>query len=286
LANELSRHAQIHAVTDAPNRIVESAWFSYLHGRYGPLDNPRNLDRLLAAMGKTVYWRSAGITLEQVRHSAPTDYPALFRRLMDDLAVENGCSRWLEKTPTHTMFARELARLFPDAQFVGIRRDPLDRVSSAVRMYPPATSAGLRRQRLVLESIKTGVYDAVLRDFAAHNPRCLMIQYAQLRTARLDTLRRVLRFLKLPEVVEPNPIQGARSSFASAGEKANYLSPGEQAIVRVLYRSAAAVPGRTYRQLYGTYLRLRPPGDPGGFWAEEPTPADRGLRRGTSAFRV
>jgi omega-hydroxy-beta-dihydromenaquinone-9 sulfotransferase len=58
------------------------------------------------------------------------DYITIFRRTLDQLALQAGKSYWLEKTPTHIFQAHELIERFPETRIVNIIRDPRDVIAS------------------------------------------------------------------------------------------------------------------------------------------------------------
>ena len=58
-------------------------------------------------------------------------YDTLFMRY----ATEHGKQRWGDKTPLHTWHIADMARLFPDAQFIGIVRHPSASVISNMRRF-------------------------------------------------------------------------------------------------------------------------------------------------------
>ena len=58
-------------------------------------------------------------------------YDKIFMRY----AVEHGSRRWGEKTPSHIWHVKAMARLFPDATFVGIFRHPAGSVASNTRRF-------------------------------------------------------------------------------------------------------------------------------------------------------
>lgn len=62
--------------------------------------------------------------------SSQLHHAAIFKAVFDALALQEGKTRWLEKTPTHVFFVDEVLRSIPDARFVQIFRDPRDVLSS------------------------------------------------------------------------------------------------------------------------------------------------------------
>lgn len=82
--------------------------------------------------------RVMGGALKQHYHLSAEDLDAIFARLiasfLEPLLVASGKARVAEKTPANALHFAELARLFPDAQFVQIIRDGRDVVASLLGM--------------------------------------------------------------------------------------------------------------------------------------------------------
>lgn len=53
-----------------------------------------------------------------------------FVGVLDKLAVEEGNNIWLEKTPEHVCFVRDILDYLPDAKFIHLVRNPLDVIAS------------------------------------------------------------------------------------------------------------------------------------------------------------
>ena len=67
------------------------------------------------------------------------EFDALARDFYDRLfmrhAEQHGKRRWGEKTPLHTWHLDDMARLFPDAQFVGVVRHPFGSIASNMSRF-------------------------------------------------------------------------------------------------------------------------------------------------------
>ncbi len=62
-----------------------------------------------------------------------------FLRILDTVTLERGCSCWVEKTPGHIGYVREIERLVPQPLFINIVRDGAENVASLYDMsvkYP------------------------------------------------------------------------------------------------------------------------------------------------------
>ncbi|MEG4406420.1 sulfotransferase [Microcoleus sp. MON2_D5] len=68
--------------------------------------------------------------VEVYRRQSTTDRINWFIGVLDKLAIEEGNSVWLEKTPEHIYFLESIADYLPQAKFIHIVRHPLDVVAS------------------------------------------------------------------------------------------------------------------------------------------------------------
>lgn len=67
---------------------------------------------------------------EVYRRQITSDRIKWFVGILDRLAVEEGNKIWLEKTPEHVYFIRDILNYLPDAKFIHIVRNPLDVIAS------------------------------------------------------------------------------------------------------------------------------------------------------------
>ena len=67
-------------------------------------------------------------------------YDTVFMRY----ATEHGKQRWGEKTPLHTWHIDDMARLFPDARFIGMVRHPSASVASNMTRFRLMLTTGAR----------------------------------------------------------------------------------------------------------------------------------------------
>lgn len=66
----------------------------------------------------------------EVCRQSTSDRIEWFVRVLNRLAAEEGNEIWLEKTPEHVYFVRDILNYLPDAGFIHIVRHPLDVVAS------------------------------------------------------------------------------------------------------------------------------------------------------------
>jgi sulfotransferase family protein len=140
---------------------------------------------------------------------APEELDEVMRELYDRLfmryAEKHGKERWGEKTPLHTWHLEDMARVFPDAQFVGIIRHPSASIASNMNRF----SLGL---------IKTGLHwsrytGEIVRQAALIGDRFALIRYEDLVLRPEPLLRELLGWLGEPwseAVLEHHAVQSAR----------------------------------------------------------------------------
>ncbi len=129
----------------------------------------------------------------------------LYDRMFMRYAEKHGKRRWGEKTPLHTWHVDDMARLFPDAQFIGVIRHPSASVAS-----------NMTRFRLLLTRTRahwnryTG---EIARQAARHQDRFALIRYEDLVLDPEPVLRELLDWLGEPwsdAVLQHHEVQSER----------------------------------------------------------------------------
>jgi hypothetical protein len=130
---------------------------------------------------------------------------ALYDRLFMRYAEQHGKRRWGEKTPLHTWHIADMARLFPDAQFVAMVRHPYGSISSNMTRF---------RSRLARASSQ---WTQPCRELAAQTARrpdrFVMLRYEDLVLEPEPLLRELLDWLGepwSPSVLEHHAVQPQR----------------------------------------------------------------------------
>ena len=75
--------------------------------------------------------------------------PAILESLTETYMRRQGKQRWVEKTPTHLIYVREIRRYYPDAPIIRIIRDPRDVALSLLNVPwgPPGFAAAILHWR-------------------------------------------------------------------------------------------------------------------------------------------
>jgi hypothetical protein len=154
--------------------------------------------------------------------------------------------------PHHVGIPARMAAVVPDAKLIYLVRDPMERIISSYRFRRWITGS---EERSVHEAVRDlgdlyvagSCYAMQLEQYLEHFPlhRILVIDLADLRDRRNDTLRRTFRFLAVDESV---PVTLEEHFNAAEGLRANVAG---RAAIRLL--EAAVGPQRAVR------LRSRAP---------------------------
>ena len=134
------------------------------------------------------------VDLNEVRATllgSPRDFAQLLSLPLESWARSQGKVRWGEKTPTHIFFADVIVRMFPDARFAELIRDPRSTVASMNRFHWASDDTVLnacwwrdsmsKGRRLLLSAVP--------------DDRRISVRYEQLVTEPELVIRNVCRFL-------------------------------------------------------------------------------------------
>ncbi len=171
------------------------------------IPRPTGFMRAAAAQEFIPFWpygerwhRRLGVDDERFDARLGDLYGGLFR----DHAEREGKARWGDATPWHVWHLDGLARLFPEARFVGMVRHPGGNVASAM------TRLGLKRRTAARRYARDN--RELVRQAAALGGRCVLLRYEDLVTEPEPVLRELLDWLGEPwserlldGTVEPEP---------------------------------------------------------------------------------
>ena len=144
----------------------------------------------------------------------------LYDRLFMRYAERHGKARWGDKTPLHTWHVDDLARVFPDAQFVAVVRHPSASVASNVSRF------GMRRARAASHWSRYVV--EIARQAARYGDRFALLRYEDFVLRPEPVMRGLLAWLDEPwsdVVLEHHEVQGARSGRKQVSGKSRTDEP-------------------------------------------------------------
>ncbi|MGH8905987.1 MAG: sulfotransferase family protein [Egibacteraceae bacterium] len=156
-------------------------------------------------------------------------------------AAERGKARWGDKTPFHTWHVRQMASIFPDAQFIGIVRHPSATLASMRRWHYSAADSVSKWVRANSEIVRQAA--------SLGSERFAVCRYEDLALHPEPTLRALLDFLgepwsdrvlthdtaqreqDTPDVVEGGTRPGDAIDASRVGRWQGTLAPDELAMI-------------------------------------------------------
>jgi len=152
------------------------------------------------------------------REELDQELAAFYDRIFTRYAESQGKQRWGDKTPLHTWHVDAMARLYPDAQFIGMLRHPGGSVgSNMTRFGHPFGRATTHVER----------YDREIARQAAKRPRrFVIVRYEELVLRPEPLLRELLDWLGEPwsdKVLQHHEVQTAKSGGKLVVEGTNRI---------------------------------------------------------------
>ena len=145
--------------------------------------------------------RRMGWSREELDQELAGFYERIFRRYADT----HGKHRWGDKTPLHTWHIDAMARLFPDAVFIGTIRHPGGSVGSNMGRFGHSFNRATKH---------VGKYDReIVRQAARYGDRFALVRYEELVLRPEPVLRELLDWLGEPwcdSVLDHSSVQVGR----------------------------------------------------------------------------
>lgn len=165
------------------------------YGRLGPAANTR---RFLEEFTRSRQFRRSGLApapfSEAVRASC-TDYVDVLRELMDRIAMQQGKTRWVEKTPLHAWHLPRLGEGFPKARFIHVVRDARDVALSKQNLGWTPRFRGLRGLQLLWAVQRWNATIRLVERYRSRHPdRVMTLRYEDLVMDTEASLARLSRF--------------------------------------------------------------------------------------------
>ena len=139
------------------------------------------------------------------REELDAELAAFYDRIFMRYVQEQGKQRWGEKCPLHTWHVDDMARLYPDAKFVGIVRHPgACSASNMTRWEHSLPKAAYHYERYNKE---------IARQAARHADRFALVRYEELVLQPEPVMRELLEWLDEPwsdNVLHHDTVQAAR----------------------------------------------------------------------------
>jgi len=273
VANILCRHQNIAGIQAAHHMgIHESAFFWVLYERFGTLENEENYKKLVDIFTKTDYFKISNFDEDLfLKNPKPNTYHEFFRRFMDEFAKANSCDYWVEKTPAHTLYIKQLAEFYPDAIFVSIERDIVDKVKSRLKQLENRSKLKSRLRRILKDIFTYRMMKVHLNELPNLPNKSFMLNFEDLKNNTSDETQRLFNFLDLEfsEHLLENKYR-PNTSFSSEAQRKSMLSDGEKKFIRKMHRFASFIPSIFYKSIAKLYLsRCKYVDPPDWFWRKD-----------------
>jgi hypothetical protein len=132
-----------------------------------------------------------------------SSYTARFIYLLDTIAQEEGKLVWIEKTPRHLHYIKQIERYVPEAKFIHIVRDGIDVISSLYQVthkFPDKWGGA----RTIDACIDRWMGDIKITELNANKQNHFVISYKHLVVETNEALRRLCDFLSIQFEIDMN----------------------------------------------------------------------------------
>ena len=175
--------------------FTETHFYSHYYRRYGPLENNKNFNRLCRDIVSSSWFKKSGVTCEEFMDNIKIkEYGAVFSSIMNTISQKQNKKRWVEKTPWHLKFVREIVTDFPNAKFVLIVRDPRDVVLS-IRNY--GWNSGILNMVVKIAIAWRWHMEHVCKDLYLSKAKYIVIKYEDLVLSLDKSIEKINNFLDL-----------------------------------------------------------------------------------------
>ena len=262
LSNTLGGHSRVACVQERISEsrigVNESAFFSYVAGKFGNLKNDNNLIQLIETFASSTFFILSGIDKSIFYKKRPQTYQDFFRLLMDRLADKQKADFWLEKTPSHTFHLGEISEYYQDAKFIVIRRNIVDQIKSFIKINEIMSGVKTedlsffkKKKAILVRLLKYYAHTKHFEHFIAKNPdKIWQIDYEDLTKSIEQAIRKLCGFLKID--FEENMLHGyvPNTSFESDDDRGKVLSMAEVIGIKILSPLIKLLPYRLHRFVY------------------------------------
>ncbi len=272
LSNILCRHKDISCIQAKRHYgIHESAFFWKLYGRFGSLDNRENYIELVKNFIRTDYFYISSMDKKIfLKKERPTKYEDFFRFFMDEYSKKHNNDFWLEKTPAHTFYLSDLLDYYPDALFISIQRDIIDKIKSRMKLEKDTRSIS-KMKRILSEIIANRTCNMYINNLSEKSDRILTIQYKDLRENKTITIKKICDFIGISfEDKMLVQIYPRNTSYISKNERREILSKNEEELCYLIYKLIEKAPDFIFKSFSNFYKKRSLNDDfPVWFWYDD-----------------
>lgn len=250
LARILCSHSNVTGIRGGG---AESAFFSHVVKRFSNLNKDADFVEFLEAYASSNYFRESGLSKDMFYRARPTTYCGFFRLMMDEVAKRNNTGFWLEKSPGHSLCLNELSICYPDAKFIGIKRNIVDNVKSALKLRHDSVNGRMHMLNRLLYIFHRMIrYNATYKYIAnfqrKSENKIMLIDYELLKRSTEIVIQQICIFLNIDfEETMLEKEFPTKSSFKSEKERQDILLPFEEFLIKLFSPILGILPYAIYR---------------------------------------
>jgi len=259
VANILCLHSKIAGIqADRHEGIHESVFFSNVKDRFGDLNNDNDFIEFIETFSNSDYFILSQLDKNYFYENRPHSYDDFFKMMMDKYAEKQNAEFWLEKTPVHTIYYKELLKIFPDAKFIVIKRNLMDSIKSDVRMrsFYGNIQKIFSISRLMIIFFLTFRYFLYYSAVKHKNKekKFLLINYEDLKNDRLEITKKICRYLSIDfEEQLLNDKYKQNTRFFSEKERKEILTKTEILLIKLFAFFLKLIPNKIFHCLIPIY---------------------------------
>jgi hypothetical protein len=252
LANILCSHSLIAGIqAERHYGIHESAFFCIEKDRFGDIKKDENYIEFIETFSNSDYFILSKLDKAYFYKNRPYSYDEFFRMMMDKYAEEKHTDFWLEKTPAHLLYFRDLVKIFPTAKFIIIKRNIMDSIKSDLRLkfYNKNMQQQMKYPKIFMIFFLTFRYHFYYSNMHDKHLKqgYLLVEYETLKKNRIEETKKICKYLgigfeqqMLEDVYRPNTL------FTSDKERGEVLTKQEQTLIKIMNHIFRIVPNQIY----------------------------------------
>jgi len=274
VANILCSHSKIAGIqAERHYGIHESAFFCIVKDRFGDIRNDENFIEFIEAFSSSDYFILSNLDKNYFYKNRPYSYDKFFKMMMDKYAEERKTEFWLEKTPAHLLYYRELSELFPNAKFIVTKRNIIDSIKSDIRM-----KYFNERMQKIMKIPK--IFFVIFLTFRYHfynsnmydkhlKQNYLLIEYEELKKNRLEVTKKICNYLNVDfeqQMLEDK--YKKNTLFNLEKERNEVLTKSEKIFIKIFDQVFRFLPNQFFRFFLPIYRKkFREKNIPGWFYS-------------------
>lgn len=273
IANMLCQHSRCVGIQSEDHHgIHESLFFSHFSRSYGDLSDDRRYRRFLNDFAQSDYFLLSDLPFEWLSQRRSRDYARIFHELMESVALRDGATHWVEKSPHHSLYSEDLASQYPNAVFVCVLREPATLLPSLLNAPWRAASKYPWRILTIIRSCMSYVlFSKHLKKFAKQKPNAILIHYEKLLVNPKEQANKLCAFLNLPYQAEMIDVPFIKnSSFRTGADRSRATSTTDRLFIHIALGLFRLIPLRVLHLTNKLKSFIRPEPWPDWVWRRLP----------------